>query len=144
MKLPTYLHPIHETDYPKLMQLWEAAGSINVRQTDTPQTLASFLKRNPGCNYAAYAGTQMVGALLAGHDGWRGYLYHMAVSTDHRERGIGAQLVNAAVSGIRKEGISNIHCLVEHENLIAQQFWAACGFELRDELLDYTLRLQPL
>lgn len=144
MRLPTYLHPIHETDYPKLMKLWEVVGCIEVRQADTPETLGNFLKRNHGCNYAAYAGTRMIGALLAGHDGWRGYLYHMAVKPDYRQRGIGAQLVHAAVGGIRKEGISNIHCLVKQENLIAQQFWEACGFKQRDELLDYSLTLRPL
>lgn len=143
MRLPTYLHPIHESDHPKLIKLWEAAGCIEVRQTETPEMLAQFLKRNPGCNYAAYAGTRLIGALLAGHDGWRGYLYHMAIKPDYRMRGLGAQLVNAAVGGIRRDGIAIIHCLVKRDNQIAQQFWDACGFEPRDELLDYSLRLRP-
>lgn len=139
MRLPIYLHPLHESDYPKLIKLWTAAGGIDVRQTDTPEALAKFLFRNPTCNFAAYAGTRLIGAVLAGHDGWRGYLYHMAVKPDYRERGIGAQLVNAAVGAIKKEGIAKVHCLVKRNNLIAQQFWEACGFELRDELFDYSL-----
>ena len=140
MRLPINLQPLHGSDYPKLIKLWEAAGCIDVRQTDTPEALAKFLNRNPACNYAAYAGTRLIGALLAGHDGWRGYLYHMAVKPDYRERGIGAQLVNAAVSAIKREGIPKVHCLVKRDNLIAQQFWEACSFELRDELFDYSLR----
>lgn len=139
MRLPIYLHPLHESDYPKLIKLWTAAGEIDIRQTDTPEALAKFLSRNPTCNFAAYAGTRLIGAVLAGHDGWRGYLYHMAVKPDYRERGIGAQLVNAAVGAIKREGIAKVHCLVKRNNLIAQQFWEACGFELRDELFDYSL-----
>lgn len=139
MKLPIYLHPLHESDYPKLIKLWASSDWIDVRQTDTPAALARFLYRNPTCNLAAYAGTRMVGAVLAGHDGWRGYLYHLAVKPEYRERGIGAQLVNAAVGAIRREGIPKMHCLVKRDNLIAQQFWEACGFELRDELYDYSL-----
>jgi ribosomal protein S18 acetylase RimI-like enzyme len=139
MRLPIYLHPLHESDYPKLIKLWTAAGGIDVRQTDTPEALAKFLSRNPTCNFAAYAGTRLIGAVLAGHDGWRGYLYHMAVKPDYRERGIGAQLVNAAVGAIKREGVAKVHCLVKRNNLIAQQFWEACGFELRDELFDYSL-----
>jgi ribosomal protein S18 acetylase RimI-like enzyme len=139
MRRPIYLHPLHESDYPKLIKLWTAAGRIDVRQTDTPEALARFLYRNPTCNLAAYAGTRLVGAVLAGHDGWRGYLYHMAVKPDYRERGIGSQLVNAAVSAIKREGIAKVHCLVKRDNLIAQQFWEACSFELRDELYDYSL-----
>jgi len=142
MRLPTYLHPINESDYPKLIKLWETAGCIEVRQTETPEMLATFLKRNPGCNYAAYAGTRLVGAVLAGHDGWRGYLYHMAIKPDYRKRGLGTQLVNAAVGGIKRDGITYIHCLVKRDNLIAQQFWTRCGFDAREELLDFTLRLR--
>jgi N-acetylglutamate synthase len=140
MRLPIYLHPLHESDYPKLIKLWETAGRIDIRQTDTPEVLAKFLYRNPNCNFAAYAGTRLVGAVLAGHDGWRGHLYHMAVKPDYRGRGVGAQLVSAAVGAIKREGIQKVHCLVKRDNLIAQQFWEACGFELRDELHDYSLR----
>ena len=140
MRQAIVLDSINEADYPKLIKLWQAAGNIDVRQTDTPDVLARFLHRNPSCSYAAYAGTRLIGAILAGHDGWRGHLYHMAVKPDYRERGIGTRLVNAAVSAIKSEDVQKIHCLVKRDNLIAQQFWEACSFEQREELFDYTLR----
>jgi len=142
MRQPILLDSIRETDHPKLVKLWEVAGNIEVRQTDTPEMLARFLYRNPTCSYAAYAGTRLVGAVLAGHDGWRGYLYHMAVKPDYRERGVGGRLVAAAVGAIKNEGIQKVHCLVKRDNLIAQRFWEACGFELRDEVFDYSLVVQ--
>jgi len=52
---------------------------------------------------------------------------------------IGAELVKAAVTALRETGAPKVHCLVKRDNLIAQQFWEACGFSLRDELYDYTL-----
>lgn len=140
MRQAIVLDTIRETDYPKLIKLWEAAGNIEVRQTDTPEVLARFLDRNPSCSYAAYAGTRLIGAVLAGHDGWRGHLYHMAVKPDYRERGVGTRLVNAAVSAIKSEDIQKIHCLVKRDNLIAQQFWEACSFDQREDLFDYALR----
>jgi len=140
MRQPIVLDSIRETDYSKLIKLWEVAGKIEVRLTDTPEALARFLYRNPTCSYAAYSGTRLIGAILAGHDGWRGHLYYMAVKPDYRERGLGARLVNAAVGAIMREGIQKIHCLVKRDNLIAQQFWEACSFEQRDELYDYSLR----
>jgi len=142
MRQPIVLDSIRETDYPKLIKLWEVAGNIEVRQTDTPEVLARFLYRNPTCSYAAYAGTRLIGAILAGHDGWRGYLYHMAVKPDYRERGIGTRLVNAAVSAIKSEDVNNIHCLVKRDNIIAQQFWEACSFDMREDLYDFSLRLR--
>lgn len=140
MRQPVVLHLLQESDYPKLLKLWEVAGCIAVRQTDTPEALAKFLQRNPSCNFAAYAGTRLVGAVLAGHDGWRGYLYHMAVKPGYRERGIGAQLVSASVGALKQQGVPKVHCLVKSDNLIAQQFWEACGFERRDELVDFSSR----
>jgi N-acetylglutamate synthase len=140
MRQPVVLDSIRESDFPKLIKLWEATGNIEIRHTDTPEALARFLYRNPSCSYAAYAGTRLIGAVLAGHDGWRGYLYHMAVKPDYRERGIGTRLVNAAVSAIKSEDIQKIHCLVKRDNLVAQQFWEACSFEQREELFDYSLR----
>lgn len=140
MRSPIVLHPLQESDHPKLLKLWAAAGCIAVRQTDTPEALVQFLRRNPSCNFVAYAGTRLVGAVLAGHDGWRGYLYHMAVKPDYRERGIGAQLVSAAVGALKGQGVPKVHCLVKRDNLIAQQFWEACGFERRDELVDFSSR----
>ena len=140
MRQPIVLDSIRETDYPKLIKLWEAAGNIEVRQTDTPEVLARFLYRNPTCSYAAYAGTRLIGAILAGHDGWRGHLYHMAVKPDYRESGVGTRLVNAAVSAIKSEDVHNIHCLVKRDNLIAQQFWEACSFVMREDLYDFSLR----
>ncbi|MDO9365948.1 MAG: GNAT family N-acetyltransferase [Methylotenera sp.] len=140
MRQPIVLDSIHEGDYPKLIKLWEAAGNIDVQQTDTPEVLARFLYRNPTCSYAAYAGTRLIGAILAGHDGWRGHLYHMAVKPDYRERGIGTRLVSAAVRAIKSEDVQKIHCLVKRDNVISQQFWEACSFEQREDLLDYSLR----
>jgi len=140
MRQPIVLDSIQETDYPKLIKLWEVAGNIDVRLTDTPEVLARFLYRNPTCSYAAYAGSRLIGAILAGHDGWRGHLYHIAVKPDYREKGIGTRLVNAAVSAILSESVQKIHCLVKSDNLIAQQFWEACSFEHRDKLYDYSLR----
>lgn len=140
MNLSIDLRLIQDHDYPKLIQLWKSAGCIEVRQTETPAMLVNFLKRNSGCNYAAYAENQLVGAVLAGHDGWRGYLYHMAIHPDYRQQGLGTKIVNAAVEAIQRSGITHIHCLVKRDNIIAQQFWEKCGFDARDELLDFTLR----
>lgn len=132
------LHPLDGDDYPALVRLWTSTGWIDVRQTDTPEALAKFLQRNPSCNFGVFESDQLVGAVLAGHDGWRGYLYHMAVVPEFWGLGIGKQLVLAATEAIMREGIPKIHCLVKRDNFDAQRFWESCGFVLRDELLDYS------
>ncbi len=138
MRLPIQYKLLTADDYAKLLKLWVAAEAIEVRPVETANSLALFLQKNPTSNYAAYAGSRLVGALLAGHDGWRGHLYHLAVKPDYRERSIGTKLVSVAVEALKRDGITRIHCLVKRDNLIAQQFWEACGFEWREELYDYS------
>lgn len=142
MRQPILLASLREDDYPKLIKLWIAAGNITLRQTDTEAVFSKFLHSNPTCSFGAYSGSRLIGAVLAGHDGWRGYLYHMAVKPGFRERAIGSRLVNAAVTAIKNEGIEKIHCLVKTDNLIAQQFWEACGFNLREDVFDYSFTVQ--
>jgi ribosomal protein S18 acetylase RimI-like enzyme len=132
------LRPLEADDYSALVVLWSSAGWIDVRQTDTPEALAQFLHRNPYCNFGVYEGDDLVGAVLAGHDGWRGYLYHMVVAQEYWGMGIGKQLVQAATAAIMQDGIPKVHCLVKRDNIAAQRFWESCGFVLRDELLDYS------
>lgn len=138
MRQPVYLHPLHEDDYERLMTLWELAGGILLNETDNPEALSRILKRNPGCCYGAFAGTRLVGSILAGHDGWRGYLYHLAVKPKYREKRVAFKLVKAALSAIKMDGIPKVHCLVRQDNLIAQQFWSSYGFVQRDDLFDYS------
>ncbi len=132
------LRPLEVSDYSALVVLWTSAGWIDVRQTDTPEALTQFLDRNPSCNFGVYDGDHLVGAVLAGHDGWRGYLYHMAVAPEYWGMGIGRQLVQAATAAIMQDGIPKVHCLVKRDNIAAQQFWESCGFAQRAELLDYS------
>ena len=113
-----HLQPLQESDYPKLINLWESSDWIDVRQTDTREALAKFLHQNPSCNFASYVGTKLVGSVLAGHDSWRGYLYHMAVAPDYQKHGIGTQLVSAAVEALKQECVPKVHCLVKRDNLI--------------------------
>ncbi len=132
------LRPLDVDDYHALVRLWTSVGWIDVRQTDTPEALEKFLQRNPACNFGVYESDYLVGAVLAGHDGWRGYLYHMAVAPEFWGLGIGKQLVIAATEAIMLDGIPKVHCLVKRENTDARQFWESCGFVPRDELLDYS------
>lgn len=135
---PACLRPLQPGDHAALIALWQAAGWIDVRQTDTPVALARFLDRNPGCSFGAFYAERLEGAVLAGHDGWRGYLYHMAVAPAARGQGVGRQLVGAAIGALNAQGVPRVHCLVKQENHVARQFWLACGFRLRDELVDFS------
>src|SRR5512146_1909954 len=90
-------------DYGEVIALWQALEGIALSAADTPERIASYLVRNPGLSFVARHRGQVVGALLCGHDGRRGYLHHVAVREDWRHQGIGAALVRLALNGLKEE-----------------------------------------
>ncbi|GBG13655.1 GCN5 family acetyltransferase [Novimethylophilus kurashikiensis] len=126
-------------DHASLMELWRASEGVILRESDTPDAMARFLARNLDTSWVALHDNAMVGSIMAGQDGWRGYLYHVAVHPDWRRQGIGTQLVEKAVAAIQSRGIPRIHCLVKHDNADAQAFWLKHGFTRRDDVVDFAL-----
>jgi len=72
---------------------------------------------------------------LCGNDGRRGYIYHVAVDLEHRNKGIGKALVEKALSGLKKKGINKAALVVFGSNDIGNNFWAAVGFDARTDLI---------
>jgi len=122
-------------DIAEALELWTASEGVGLRGADEPEALARYLARNPGLSLAARDGGRMVGAVLCGHDGRRGYLHHLAVAASHRRRGIGRALVERCVDGLRREGIAKCHLMVYHHNAAGQAFWRSIGWHARDDLL---------
>jgi len=85
--------------------------------------------RNPETSLVAVSGKRVIGAVLAGHDGRRGLLYHLAVATDQRRSGIARQLVDRSLSALKVAGITRVLILVAHDNEVGRKFWECCGYE---------------
>ncbi|MBI5450089.1 MAG: GNAT family N-acetyltransferase [Gammaproteobacteria bacterium] len=130
-------------DYPALLSLWQqGAPGVQLREADDNATaIASLLVRNPGLCLGAWDGAQLVGAVLAGCDGRRAYLYHFVVATQWRGSGIGRTLAQALTDALRSQRVSKAHLFVLNDNQGAQQFWAALGWRRRDDLTVYSCDL---
>jgi len=127
--------PLTEADIVEVLALWTASEGVGLRGADEPGALARYLARNPGLSLVARDGEAVVGAVLCGHDGRRGYLHHLAVAASHRRRGIGRELVERCLDGLRREGIAKCHLFVYHHNESGQAFWRSIGWNGRDDLL---------
>lgn len=101
---------------------------------DSRAGIARFLARNPDTCFAAVDDGRIVGAILAGNDGRRGYIYHTAVRSDMRGRGIGRGLVERALAALEKEGISKVALVAFSRNVDGNAFWQRMGFEARKDL----------
>lgn len=84
---------------------------------------------------------QIIGALAAGHDGFRGSCHHLMVAPQYRRQGIGRRLAQAALQALREEGISRCFIWVYNANTDGGAFWRDLGFEAWEDCPTYSLRL---
>lgn len=122
-------------DYEGALACWMACEGMGLNTTDdSPEGIAKFLVRNPNTCFVAEINRHIVGAILTGHDGRRGYIYHTAVHPDHHNQGIGGTLVDAALRALADEGIIKVALVVFARNEAGNAFWQHLGFTSRDDL----------
>ena len=122
-------------DLPEALALWNSTEGVGLTEDETEPMLAKFLARNPGLSAVLRATDgALVGAVLAGHDGRRGFLYHLAVTPAGRGRGAGRELVEFALAGLRAAGIARALILVYASNEAGKAFWRRLGWEAREDV----------
>ncbi len=129
-------------DYDAVYDLWEGMPGIGLSQADDRCEIGKYLARNPGMSFVAVEGDGIVGAVLCGHDGRRGYIHHMAVDPAFRGRGAGRALFRAASDALAREGIAKCHLFVKKGNALAESFWTALGWQRRDDLLMFSYDIE--
>jgi ribosomal protein S18 acetylase RimI-like enzyme len=123
-------------DYDRVNQLWKSTQGMGMRSLDDSyEGIEKFLKRNPATNFIAQVENNIVGVILCGHDGRRGYIYHTAVNIEYRGRGIGRTLVNAVINALKKEDINKVALVVFSSNDLGNKFWQSLGFIRRNDLI---------
>jgi ribosomal protein S18 acetylase RimI-like enzyme len=120
--------------YAGALQLWQNCDGVGISDADAAPCIQLFLDRNPETSFCALDGPKVVGTILCGHDGRRGYLHHLAVSQQYRRRGIGSQLVNRSLARLEKLGIQKCHLFIFNANIQGQAFWEDQGWELRGDI----------
>jgi ribosomal protein S18 acetylase RimI-like enzyme len=121
-------------DYPSVRRLWEDNPTIGLSAADSPEGIALFLERNPGGNIVAVDGEAIVGNILCGYDGRRGYIYHLAVAEAFRRNGIGTRLIDLALENLAGHGINKCHLFVFETNESAIEFYRTGDWVERDDL----------
>ena len=101
---------------------------------DSREGIARYLARNPGTCFVAEEEGKILGVIMAGHDGRRGFIYHAAVSPQQRGAGIGRMLAERALEALRAEGISKAALVAFTRNEMGNAFWEKLGFEARCDL----------
>jgi N-acetylglutamate synthase len=126
--------PMAIDDLEDVTVLWDATEGVGMNESDGPEQLRGFLDRNLGLSLIARDGSRLVGAVLCGHDGRRGFLYHLAVLTDYRKRGLGRAMVDRCLKSLSMLGLLRCNILIYVDNHSGEQFWRKGGWFERNEL----------
>jgi len=122
-------------DYDAVLGLWQATEGIGLSESDTREAVASFLQRNPGLSCVARdASGGVVGAVLCGHDGRRGYLHHLAVARACRGQGLGRRLVERCLQQLGALGILKCNVFLFAGHAAGESFWRHNGWQARTDL----------
>jgi len=123
-------------DYEKVYELWRSCVGMGLNNLDdSKEGIGKFLQRNPDTCFVAETNNNIVGVIIVGNDGRRGYIYHTAVNPQYRKQGIAKNLVKTAMTALQKNGINKVALVVFDRNEIGNDFWEKMGFTIRNDLI---------
>ncbi len=123
-------------DYDAVYALWLSCKGMGLNDLDDSRDgIERFLMRNPKTCFVAEKDGTVIGVIIAGNDGRRGYIYHTAVNPDYRRQGIAKRLVDTALEALKRLGINKTALVVFDRNSDGNSFWENVGFTVRNDLI---------
>ena len=123
------------SDYDGVYELWTNTLGMGINSTDdSREGVEKYIKRNPTTSFVALVDGKIVGAILAGHDGRRGFIQHLAVLPEFRKKGIASALVSRAMNALEEEEIHKVALLAFKKNELGNGFWDKMGFIVREDV----------
>ena len=108
-------------DYEQVYELWMSCAGMGLNNLDdSKEGIEKFLRRNPDTCFVADVENVIIGVIIVGNDGRRGYIYHTAVHPQYRKQGVAKSLVDTAMTALQK---------------IGNEFWEKTGFTVRGDLI---------
>ncbi|HUO03427.1 MAG TPA: GNAT family acetyltransferase [Rhizomicrobium sp.] len=126
--------PYEEKNFAGVKALWE-----NVFPDDPPRdyagiSIAAKASEHPELFLLALEGERVIGSVMAGYDGHRGWLYRVAVSKSHRHQGVGAALIHEAEKRLWSLGCVKINLQVRGTNQAVTAFYQSLGYAVEDRI----------
>jgi len=131
---PLVIAPIDVADVEEVIALWQACGLT--RPWNDPATDIAFA--GGGSNATVLVGRDdhaIVATVLVGHDGHRGWVYYVAVDPNHRRKGYGRVMMDAAERWLREAGIEKLQLLVRADNTSVKDFYQSLGYSEQERII---------
>ncbi|MEM6855327.1 MAG: GNAT family N-acetyltransferase [Planctomycetota bacterium] len=130
-------------DYAEVRELWGRLEGMRLEAADSEAGVTRYLTQNPGLSFVATEGDRIIGSVLCGQDGRRGYLQHLSVTPEYRNRGVGSALLAAAAEAFARHELHEIRIFVLRDNSEGLEFWRKRGWDHRYDIDVFTHKLRP-
>lgn len=137
-KINVEIRTITMEDFEEIYALWMQIRGFGIRSIDdSREGVERFILRNPTTSMAAVSDGKIIGAILCGHDGRRGCLYHVCVHEAYRKHGIGQKMVEACLKALKQEKINKVNLIAFCKNEVGNRFWQSLGWSFREDVNYY-------
>ncbi|HBP29408.1 MAG: GNAT family acetyltransferase [Advenella sp.] len=116
----------HDTE--QTVALWQACG-LTRPWNDPHKDIERKLQQEPELFIVAELNGQLLGSVMAGYDGHRGWIYYLSVLPQYQSQGVGKSLVQQAEQRLRSKGCPKIQLMIRHDNNGVQDFYRTLGYE---------------
>ena len=125
---------IADADVEAVIALWQRCGLT--RPWNDPAADIALARRDPHSTVLiGRAAGAMVATAMVGHDGHRGWVYYVAADPEHRKKGFGRAVMDAAEAWLRAAGLPKLQLMVRRENAQAGAFYQSIGYEESDTIV---------
>ncbi len=118
-------------DYDGVMAIWGETAGLGLSSADERGEVEKFLDKNPKTSLIIETDGEIVGSVLGGFDGRRGYIYHLAVVEKMKGRGVGKMLMDELELRFRELGAHKLHVMIYNDN-VNWRFYEKRGYDRRD------------
>lgn len=130
----TVVRAMQLADFDEVTALWQRTEGIGLNESDAEEATRRYLERNPELSAVAIEDGRIVGAVLCGHDGRRGYLHHLAVAREHRNAGIATRMLRHCFDRLAEAHIPKCNIFLFDDNAEGAAFWLHAGWSKRGDL----------
>lgn len=132
------LSQLSPVDFDETLSLWDSTLAMGMSGLEDASVLATFFAHNPGLSFKVTDRDRIVGTILCGHDGRRGFLHHLAVAPGYSGRKVGKTLLDRTLSGLEHLGIERCHIFVASGNRNGREAWKSTDWEKQKKLAIFT------
>ncbi len=128
------VRPFEETDEPSVVALWNMVLPDSAPHNDPVKVIRNKRAVEEDLFFVAERDGDVVGTVLGGYDGHRGWIYAVAVHPDHQRKGIGTALLRCMEEALTKRGCLKVNLQIRASNAAVIAFYAALGYEVEERI----------